>query len=416
MTRIPRYALWTVVALALLLAAAVTVLRFVAPFRQAEADRQWAESFESMDALRAKYASAPDSAAALKLAVLARPIGIPLARSETSSVDKTPALIALARFVNEWGRKADDGPAEPPAGEVAEFLSRTRAEVDAIEAHLLADRPVTWAIDLRDGQEQQVPPLSGLRSLGDVLLARAIAAAGRGDAAAARRSLNAAERLTLTVRDRPEMISQLILAALLGRGNAVMRRLPVEALASVDPPVRDWKAAMLRAYQTEVLVFSASVRSAGPAPGGEHVSLRNRLMRYVLVDLSLADYSAQMYRMAVQLRSADPCALDAEAFSKDVERWLPRWNIIGQSAMSGLSNVWIAAAQIAFDDELTRLVLRAKTRASAAALPARVASGVCSSVNWTIETLAGGDVQIATDRQPFARPVASTFRVHRPAR
>ena len=367
-----------------------------------------------MDALRARYATAPDSTAALELAELARPLGIPLARTEGSNYDGSPGLVALNKFVSEWSRKADDGPLEPPAPEVAEFLSRTRADVDAIEALLLTDRPVAWAVNLRDGQAPPAPPLMGLRSLDAVLLCRAIDAARRGDTSAARRSIEATGRLALTVRDRPELISQLIFMALLGRRNAVMRRLPAEALAGVDRPARDWKAAMVRAYQAEVLLFSAAARSA-PAPG-ERPVYRNWLARYVLIDLSLADYSTQVYRMAVQLRSADPCRLDPQALSEDSERSLPRWNLLGRIAMPGLSSAWLSAAQIAFDDELTRLVLKAKTRASAAALPARVPSDVCSDVNWTIATFAGGDVQIAADRQPFARPVPAAFRVHRPER
>ncbi len=94
------------------------------------------------------------------------------------------------------------------------------------------------------------------------------------------------------------------------------------------------------------------------------------------LELSIADYSDQMRRMAVELKRRDPCALDTEGFARQVEAEIPRWNILSKIAMPSLARSWSSVGRALLDDELTGLVVRAKAQlrsaTSAAPQPATI--------------------------------------------
>lgn len=67
------------------LAVLAAILPYRASRRQQAADRAWAESFESMDALMARYPAAPNSAAAVTLTSLAKGLGLSLLPPDRSA-------------------------------------------------------------------------------------------------------------------------------------------------------------------------------------------------------------------------------------------------------------------------------------------------------------------------------------------
>jgi hypothetical protein len=431
MTRLSRYALRAVLAAAVVVVLAVAGVRLWAPQRQQAADRGWAESFESMEALLARYPSAPDSPAAMELADLAQRLGISMhtAPAPETGPEEVRRLQPLVTFVAAQAAKADDDVLEAPPPEVAEFLSGRAAEIDAVEARLLGRDPIAWAIDIRQGAGGPIPSLLGFRYLQSVLLARALVAARRGDAPAAQRALEASWRLNLAVRERPELICQLIAIAVDDLHDGVLRRVPavpVEWAERVSS--QDWRRALLRSYQAEALLFSITARNGGVTAFRDRatgpVSLISRAGAVLFLEWSIADYSEQMRRMAVELRQQDACAVDTEAVSRRTEDGLSRWNMLGRVAVPGLARSWDSAARAALGDELTRLVVLSRTPArapaSGAVLPAAVPSTVCAGLTWAVKTLPSGDIQIEADRNPFKSPTPTpllAFRVHRvPAR
>jgi len=402
MNRLVRYAVWITVGGVLLLAFAVATLRILAPYRQAAADRGWAESFESMDALMARYPPAEDNASAVALVALAEPLGISLTRPEpTTQTGADVVLRAAMKFAGDQQQKADDDTLDAPSAEVTTLLTSRRAELEAIESHLIGSAPIVWAIDLRQGAAGPPPPLLGLRYLHGVLLARSLEAAHRGEIPAARRSLGAASRLMMTIRDRPELIGQLMFISLRLVHNAALRRLPGLALAdaSGEPLVNEWHRAMLRSIQADTLMMITSLRS-GVTP--QATAFRMRLWKFLLIDLGTADYSMQMRQLALDLQSQDLCTFDSAEFSKQKERKASWWNILAQVAIPGISRTWQSALSVAIDDELTRQIVRVKTQPAAASVPETVTSSVCRSLKWTFTRLSSGHIQIEANPNPFA--------------
>jgi hypothetical protein len=177
----------------------------------------------------------------------------------------------------------------------------------------------------------------------------------------------------------------------------------------------------------EALQFTITARKGWPPGDGRRSEPADpawNVMSRLFLELSLADYSWQMRRMAVEVRQQDPCSLDVEAFSRRTEEAIPRWNVLARIAMPSFARSWASAGRAALGDELTRLVLQAKAQARAprtsAPLPASVPSSACAGLSWAVKTLPGGDIQIEADRNPFKDAKQApllAFRVHRaPAR
>ncbi len=437
--RVLRLAVKSLLVLAVIVGAVAVAVSLWAPQKRRAADRGWAESFEPMEALVARYPGASTSPAAQELAVLSARVGISL---ETPPVEGTPRdreqaaraglrlgkeetkrLLPLVSFLTAEGAKADDETIEAPPPPVAEFLSRHRADIEAIEARVLAKDAIAWACDLRKAPDGPTPPLLGHRHLASVLLVHALDAARAGDDAAAQRALESSWKLDIVLQERPELISQLVSMAIAWSHNAVLRRIagtPEEWSERLS--TRGWRLSMLRSIQAEAWMFGRFGAQVGSRAGdagrgsglaGPTAHLPGPLARSWL-ELSIADYSDHIRRMSLELKGQDPCALDIAAFTRRTEAEIPWWNILSKIAMPALARSWGSIGRTLLDDELTALVVRG--RAQAPAPPLSIPSSACAGLSWTSRSQANGDLEIEADRNPFKDPRSApplSFRVHR---
>lgn len=445
MKRVLRLVGKSLLVLVLLAVAAVVAVSLWAPQKKRAADRGWAESFEPMQALVDRHPTAPDNPAAQELAALSARLGISMDRPTVEGTpddraqeararlrqDEVNRLIPLVAFLGTEGAKADDETLDAPPAQVAEFLSRHRAEIEAIEAHILKNDSISWASDIQKGLDSPTPSLLGHRHLTSVLLVHALETARAGNSQAAQRALEASWKLNLVLRERPELVSQLVATAVAGSHNAVLRRVPgtlgdwQERLSS-----HDWRRSMLRAYQAEAWMFErlgvqveSFVLDAGGAQSSGFVGRIKRLAKPLTrlwLKLSVADYSDQLRRMAVELRHQDSCALDIDKFTGRMEAEIPWWNVLSKIAMPSLARSWGSVGRALLDDELTGLVAqaRAQVRSATTAAPqtATIPSSVCVGMNWMVKPRANGDLEIGADRNPFKDPKSApplSFRVHR---
>lgn len=424
MARFVRFLLWTVLGLIGLVTLAFIVIlgvRVWASQRQQAADRAWASSFESMDALVARYPAAPNSPAAVKLASLAGRLGLSLlpldrppdgtsgARREEEAPEAAKQFDPIRRFVSDQGTNTGGGvPVVVPAA-VTDALSAMKADLDAIEAHLVGPEAIVWGIDLRRGLDGPGFSIWAYRDLATALLARSFEAARAGDGRAAQRSLDAFSTLFLALSDRPELTSQLIALAMDALRNGVLRQIaaaPGEWTAM--PPGRNHTRALLRAIQADTLVFAMTARGSSN--------------RSPFLELWLADASLRLQRLASALAVQNPCEMDVARFAGRAQADVPWWNPIGGAAMPGLVQVWATTAKTALDDELTRMVVAARARMrnpnAGNRLPASAASTTCAGLTWMVATQPNGDILIeARTNQPFdpAMMRRTSFRL-RPVR
>ncbi len=140
----------SLIILALLVVAVVVAVSLWTPQKKRAADRGWAESFEPMETLAARYPGTPNSPAAQELATLSARLGIsldsplregtPRGRTQAARArlrlaeEETSEFRPLVAFLAAEVGKSDDQTLDAPPPQVADFLSGHRAEVEAIEA------------------------------------------------------------------------------------------------------------------------------------------------------------------------------------------------------------------------------------------------------------------------------------------
>ena len=213
-------------------------------------------------------------------------------------------------------------------------------------------------------------------------------------------ALEASWRLVGAVRDRGELISELLAIAFDEMTLAGLRKVgnvPESWHARIAQ--LDYRMSFLRALEGEAWNMSSRTRrltalrrGGHPARGWLWLALEGPYLR-----LMAANYSLALSRLVGSLRQVDPCSLDSGALRKEMEAPLPNWNFLGRISWPGLSRAAFRAAGISLDVELTDKVLTARRKARSNAWPARLPdleSRVCPGSRWIYTTSDDGSVSL----------------------
>ena len=388
-------------------------------YRLRSAERAWARTSEPIGELLAAHPRTAENAEGRRLGELCRGLDISIASAQSQDHHKqTPALNALMGWVGEQGVKTAEGP-DPPPAEVARYLSDHRAEIEAIESHILASGPILWDSDLAAGNDAPSPPLYGHRYLHSVLLAHALEAAGRGDAPGSNKALEASWRVSQSLERRPQVIPELIRVMVSDLQQGALRRLPDPSRAWRERLANDHRRRMLRALHLESWSFTSYLQGMGlqdledrengqPRRTGWSAGTQRMLTR-PFMELMTADFAHRVQTHAAAVGAMDACRLDPEAYDTRVEASIPFWNFMGRIGMPNTAKTWMILGTSGFDAELTRLVLEAKAR-RADGLPFVLEprrSEACPSVRW-VATAGEGGVTIAPESDPF--PASSPYK------
>jgi hypothetical protein len=362
----------------------------------------------------------------------------------------------LSAFLSSEARRGGGPPAAPPL-EVRAWLTMTASGRAALRRHLLTAGPIVWEADV---EAWRVPPLGHLRDVHAALLAGAYQAGRVGRLQDTRADLEAAWRLTASLRERPHTYARLValghdrhvLAALRALGSPgdeweprleVMARpqlgdaLAVEA-RSVLEDARGPRTTALGLHLeasgsigavwgrrrsrlgTALLRLSGGdldLQGALQAVEAERARARRPFYRFVQgplekpwLRLSAADFVAAAAAERAVASQRGVCA--AEARAEGAAPRLPFWNLMGEDALPNDLLFKGEAARRA-EVELTRHVLRARAlRAAAldgawpAALPG-LESAVCPSWRWRYETGADGGATVRLEGHSFGEREAT---------
>lgn len=383
------------------------------------AEQAWAERAESMESFAGRYPPQPDSDAAKALDALTRPLGIqmcgPYVKDETES-DKarTKRLQSLASFVGDCGRSGHDRcPALAP--EAAELLEQEASRLEAIEAQILEGGPLHWEQDLLKGFAAPVPRLLGHRQLQGLLLGRALEHDARGRSDAAERSLEASWVLNASYGERPELISRLITVAVASLQNGVFRVLKSPADRWRERlQQRSFVAEARVAYQAEAWnlllhakgawgVFDLDEMESGEPRKRSIFESARRFFTVPYVRLSLANASEALLEAFEHMSAQPRCDFDTDAYSKEFEASIPRWNILGRIATPSVVRGFSSMRHTDLDTELAAMVLAARaTRRTTGRWPSGpVPSRVCDGIAWQQAAADDASLTIATNAKPF---------------
>ncbi|MEO8190614.1 MAG: hypothetical protein ABI682_09735 [Acidobacteriota bacterium] len=272
------------------------------------------------------------------------------------------------------------------APELERFLKDQEGALSAIESLLLGSSPVVWEVNVDLGHDAVMPNMLGQVQLGRLLVVKALLEARTDSPEAALRTLEASWRLTEELLARPELISQLIAAAL---GKA-----QVGALRKIDAPAFGWPerlrggpfvAFCLASFENETW-FSASgaqdLRGQAGAMGRARRRTADEVRRRSWCGWRKSELAA-IWTAAVEAEMPD----DEEGRS------------LGDIMFPNILNALLRARRLDVDAELTALVVDARIERAASRRrnwPRRLVTGtgVCPDQPWTYVVSENGTARI----------------------
>lgn len=352
------------------------------------------------------------SASARRLEELASPLGLEIAtakrpaRARPTGDQKAlgqPAHAALGTYLEHLLMRADDDSPPVPAA-VTAFLDLHRDRLLACRKHVLASPDLTWEWEPEKLLEGPIPSLSGILKLQKLFFVSAVLAADERDRGERLEWMDAIRALDDAMLRRPELISLLVAMA----GDKMLHRL-CRTLSGVPP---GWGARLAGLRVRERLIFSLRVEAAiGWAIGsgkqtGLDLSPAVAWLMGPYISASGYELAERMLRTAEAHRHLSACDLTngelRDLWSNDA----PRWNIVGRAAWPDLRGSTVRVLRRELDQELTELVLTAK---SGGPVPASVPSRACRGASWAVDTANPGRLTIALDRRLAVTVPAQEF-------
>jgi hypothetical protein len=322
----------------------------IAAQHEPEARALWARTFGDPDAALAAYPDREASETAVRTAELARAIGLDLASSATARV--VPAADPLQpvwKAVTEYDHAEltkPGGPVSAPAAAVRAHLDANRAGIQSLVEFLVGAREIAWKSDVASkGLSAYVPNLLAELNLQRLFVAECLSRVERGALDDVDRILEASWILNAGLRDRPDLISQLVAASVFRMQVGLARRIPIASeVWARRCRDHDYRASLLRAMEIESVV---GVRSL---PAG--ASAFDRASR--------ADYLDIKREVLGRLRNAPvsdgPLPLDTWS----EEEPLTAGTVVATIALPNLASTVRRVDRLIVDAELTELVLQAR--------------------------------------------------------
>jgi hypothetical protein len=332
-------------------------VRETAP-REPEARAAWSAEFGDPKDSLASYPKQPDDEIAIRLAGLAKGLGIEMSRPRPAEANgpSTPSATNAEPFRSfaEYDDRVLAGPAdsiEAPPSVVANFRetagSRIREVVD-----LLADSDgPRWEMNESLRLPGSVPNGLGISRLHRIVLTEALLRARDRDEAGSERALRAAWNLNRSLLDRPEVISQFIAVSLARLEAGALRHLPV------DPT--SWTAILAQHDFRTSMLNALTVESYGRASSLDGTSAFERASRADFLDLTR--------RFLVSLRDSPVCdgtPEDLLAGTPDNRELLSAGYILGSISRPNDAHSWRRVDRLIVDIELTRKILQAREQRS----------------------------------------------------
>ncbi|MEO8431612.1 MAG: hypothetical protein ABI592_08895 [Acidobacteriota bacterium] len=367
-----------------------------AALRGAPAAASTPEPASTRAAFEAMYPKTSASAAALEIEKLAAGLGIDLAHPEekeprehehpTAEAAQAYEAVstAISSFLDRELKNVEERIGAPPAP-LASFLKEQDGVVESIRAATTGDREITWGVDVTQRAESPMPNLAGQLRIQRLLMARSLVQARAGEPDAALQTLEASWRLMEGLRERPELISQLVALA--------ASRLQAGVLRKIDAPAYVWPD---RLRSQRALECFAAVVANQVWLGEDAIS-----------DLTgqAGGYGRMCRRVTDELLQRDACQWTAEGLRRIVEEAaeaeLSEDEALVVPAMPSLLNWFERVRRVMIDSELTALVLDARGERAASrrkAWPEKLitlGAGVCPREAWSYKTAKNGTVTVS---------------------
>lgn len=350
-------------------------------------------------ALAARYPLvASKNASAARLEELALPLGIDI-RPRDGKKNGPEFDGQLRQSMSDWLTKQQERPddvIEPAPENVRTWLDANAANIDTVAAFLAGPESPRWP--QREGPPgerltQPLPNLLGHMNLFRTLTVAALDRASRGDQTGAWNLLRAAWSLDRGLRERREVISQLIAVAGV--------KMIASSARKLQPPAPEWLSELSArrfsdgvydAIRFESAQMSAAVQD-GPTwsfVGTEEPPVVAMTALWPAMRWAVAENHRALSENVPSLATASPCTIDQKQFAAQLQSAVPEYAFRFAQAMNDHvpNAVWRGAnADLTIEGTRRILALKAARRATAdGSWPAAFgdeASALCPGERWS---------------------------------
>lgn len=351
-----------------LLAAEVAVALLAFLLWKASVDRDldaaWRQSLGGLSFLE-RYPKSADNSTVRELEALGAAIGIDMAPAEAQERSRpTPeaeqrftAIKAPLKELLDPGAQPEDGAIAAPPAALADYLDFARPTLLRAVEVLLRDPPPVWELDLGLGFGTRIPNLLGVLQLQRLLLLETRERLRNGHSGGALEVLEASWRYNDALRENnPTLIGQLIALAVLKLQQPVLRSLPAASAATArwrarldGTAARSW---ILVGFHAEAFIAHRAATLDQPLGQDQPIAHFRGLTR-----LLIWDYSRRFEAMIQDLPRADLRSFDPDAFDREQQKRIPRWQVVARLLLPNFWDAWGKAGRGELSTDLTARVL-----------------------------------------------------------
>jgi hypothetical protein len=366
---------------------------------------------ESYQLMMSRFPKTERSDVARKLEELTNRLGIskPMAGGEVNVVKLSGPFngIDFPPYLEEQLSKSTDDLDDAPE-QIQAYLNTHSADLRAVYDLIGQAGPPRWEMDLSLLVEAPVPNVSYHRQLHGVIALDILEKTRLGQRQEALEAFEASWKISQSLRERPELISQLIANSIADLQAGVLRKMQgIPAGWQKRIISSDLRDSMLEALQFDSLVASRYLNSTSKPVnffGWPDMVINSPVggpvRRLVAVQLLEATRNA-----LAELKGSDLCSFDPDASRRRFEATLTSWNV-GKMFCPNYYRAWECPSRSMVNLEFTEKVLHVKeVRASSrgnkvAGQVAGMESLLCPELKWVHQISPEGTLLITSTGLP----------------
>jgi len=305
-------------------------------------------------------------------------------------------------YVVSQSRKPTEDIDEAPA-KLQDYLKAHRADLDALYSLVQRSDMPRWETDIALLSRAPAPALFYHRQLQGLIALDILETTRKGETAAAQAALEASWKINQSLRERPELLSQMIALAVLDLQAGVLRKLEsVPDTWQKRIALAAWQASFWRAMELDAVAISRDMTdTVTPVRSGRWVDLliNNPLGRPLrrLAGIEMLEVSHEVLSL---IRNSSFCALSPQIAADRLEASRSNWTMGTQFGYTSYLRAWSRLMETMTHLELTAKILQVKQARSFARTPdwpkqlEEMKSRLCPEAKWVHEITPDGSIKV----------------------
>ena len=299
-------------------------------------------------------------------------------------------------------RKPTDDIDEAPA-KLQDYLKNRRADLDALYSLLQRSGMPRWETDIALLSRAPIPALFYHRQLQGLIALDILERTRKGETAAAQAAFEVSWKINQSLRERPELLSQMIALSVLELQMGALRKMKhVPDMWQKRIALAAWQESFWRAMELDAVVLSRDMTdTVTPVRSARWFDLLiNSPLGRPLRRLAGTEMLEVSHEALFLIRNNSFCALSPQLAADRLEASRSSWSMGTQFAYTSYLRAWSRMMEAMTRLELTAKILQAKEARNSSTTPgwpnqlAEMKSLVCPEAQWVHEITSDGRIKL----------------------